>query len=145
MRREPVPHEPRHSILDPELRPPEQRQELGAGARLLGRERREALAVVGEVGVLTGGLELALERSDPARAVDPRVREVVARRDDVERRPHERRLHDLPPLDRTHEVVWSEAVHPRPQPEVGRGRPLRLQPRGPLDRLRNGDSVPPEQ
>ena len=43
--------------------------------RLLGRERRQPLAVCGEVGVLAKRCELSLDLSDPALAVDaPRTR-----------------------------------------------------------------------
>ena len=61
VRGEPVPDEPRRSLLDAELRPTEQGEELGSRPRLLGREGREALAVGGEVGLLTERRELTLE------------------------------------------------------------------------------------
>ena len=51
----------------------------------------------------------------------------------------------MPPQDGPHEVIGAKAVDPRPEAEVRRGRPLRLQPGRPLDRLRDRDPVPPEQ
>ena len=79
--------------------------------------------------------ELPLQLRDATRPVQPRVREVVPRAHEVERRPHERRLHDAPAGDGTHEILGAEALDARPEPEVRRGRPLRLEPSRPLERL----------
>jgi hypothetical protein len=55
-------------------------------------------------------------------------RPVVARRDEVDRRAHQRRLHDRPALERAGQDGALEALHPRPEPDVHRGRVLRLDP-----------------
>ena len=54
-------------------------------------------------------------------------------RDDVDRRAHERRLHRLPPLERSGEVAEREAVEPRPEADVRRRCVLRLEPRDALE------------
>jgi hypothetical protein len=61
----------------------------------------------------------------------------VALRDDVDRRAHQRRLHDLPPLQRPREVTQGEPVEPRPEADVRGRRVLRLQAADSLERPRH--------
>ena len=66
-----------------------------------------------------------------------RERPVVAARDDVDRRAHERRLDDRPALERPREIVAAEALEARPQPDVRVRRVLILDPADPLERARD--------
>ena len=124
---------------------PSSARSSGRGTRLLGRERRQALSVLGEVGLLAQRGQLSLELPDPARAIDAGEREVVRRADEVERRAHERCFHDTPTCHRAHEVVGREPVDARPQTDVRRRRPLRLDARHALDGLGDREPVSPEE
>jgi hypothetical protein len=63
----------------------------------------------------------------------------------VDRRAHERSLHDLAPLERARERISLEAGDARPQPDVHRRRVLRLECPHPLERLRQGELLALEQ
>ena len=138
VRDEPVPDEVRRSLLDPEPRPTERCEELRSCPRSLGREGREPLTVGREVGVLSQSRELPLELGDATLAVDPGVREVVARAHEVQGRAHERGFHDAPTSDARHELRGREPVEARPETDVRRRRPLRLKARDALDGVRDG-------
>ena len=88
-------------------------------------------------------LVLAAVRADPPlltrRADASGEVPVVARRDDVDRRAHERPLDGTPPLEGTREVVESEAVEDRPEPDVRGWGVLRLEPGDPLERAPDRD------
>ena len=64
-----------------------------------------------------------------------RVRGVVGGGGDVQREPHDRRLHDAARAERRLQVVAREAVEPGGERDVRRGRVLALQRRQPVDRL----------
>lgn len=112
MRHEAVPDEPGPSILDPELGSAEQGEKLGTRSRLLGGERSEAFAVRGKVSLFAQRRKLSLQFGDPALAVDPRIREVVARADEVKRRPHYCRFDDPASHDGAGELIGVETVDP---------------------------------
>ncbi len=59
---------------------------------------------------------------------------VIARRDEVQRPPHDRRLEDLAALHCAFERLAPEALEARPEAEVRRRGPLRLQADEPLHR-----------
>ena len=62
---------------------------------------------------------------------------VVASRDEMDRRAHQRFLHDRPALERPIEIGSGERLHPRPEPDVHRG--VRTAPEGrPSARGRGG-------
>jgi hypothetical protein len=63
----------------------------------------------------------------------------------VNRVPHERRLNEAPPLEGAGQRVAIEALEPRPQSDVRRGRILRLQASDLLDRPRQPLRAPLEQ
>ena len=111
----------------------QERVEVAPRHRSLTRERAGALDDLG-----LGRLDAARSRGDLRVAHGRRERAVVARRDEVERRAHERRLHDRVSPERTREVFAPEALEPRPERVVGGRCPLRLEPREPLD----GDARP---
>ncbi len=78
--------------------------------------------------------------------LERRVEErVVARRDEVERAAHHRRLQHVAAQHRALERRPAESVEPRPQPDVRRRRPLRLHPDEPLDRRERRRAPPLEQ
>ena len=106
------PDEPGPSVLDTQLRPAERREQLRSRARTFGRERREALALCFEVGLLPQRGQLSLQLADASFPIDPGVREVVTSADEVQRAAHQRRLDDVPPRDRPREIVGAEAVDP---------------------------------
>jgi hypothetical protein len=104
-------------------------------------------AVAGERGAQGGGgrLELLLRRVLLPRAqpqLAARVahgageRPVVARRDEVDRDPHQRALDDLALLQGLRQRDGGEVPQPRPQPEVHRRRVLGLDTAQPLERVR---------
>jgi hypothetical protein len=64
---------------------------------------------------------------------------VVARRDDVDGRAHERPLHCTPPLERTREIAEREALEHRPETDVRRRGVLGLQTGDPLERAPDRD------
>ena len=81
-----------------------------------------------------------------ARALDgERQRPVVARGDEVDRRAHQRPLHDAAALQRARQRVALEALQPRPQPDVHRRRVLRLQAAHALERPRDRERRALEQ
>jgi hypothetical protein len=53
--------------------------------------------------------------------------QIVLDRHEVQGRAHERRPHDLPPLDQVGEIVATEVAKPGPQPDIGRSRHLSLE------------------
>jgi hypothetical protein len=63
----------------------------------------------------------------------------------VERAAHDRRLHDLAPRECSLEGVAVEALQPRRERDVRRGRMLRLQRGEPGDRLGRGQAGALEQ
>ena len=89
---------------------PDRRDELRRGLRAAVRPRRDLLA--------QGG----------------RVERVVPRADEVERPAHQRALDDLPAPERPRQVRSLESLEPRPERDVRRGNPLRLERGDPLDR-----------
>ena len=141
----PIPDEPRAAVLELELRSAEELEQLRARAGLLARELGDPFSLFREVGLLAERGELPLQLRDATRPVQPRIREVVLRAHEVERRAHERRLHDAPASDGAHEVIGAEALDARPEPEVRRRRPLRLEPSRPLERLRHRERSTCEQ
>jgi hypothetical protein len=54
----------------------------------------------------------------------------------MERLPHQRRLDDGTLLDRTQELLAAEVLEPRPESDVRRRWPLRLQRADAFDRAR---------
>ena len=63
----------------------------------------------------------------------------------MDRRTHERRLHDRPPFERPRQVVASKAVEARPQPDVRVRRVLVLDAADPLERARDRQAHALEQ
>ena len=145
MCREAEPDEPRAAVLELELRAAEEREQLRARAGLLARELGDPFSLFREVGFLAERRELPLQLRDATRPVQPRIREVVLGAHEVERRAHERGLHDAPASDGAHEVIGAEALDARPEPEVRGRRPLRLEPSRPLERLRHRERTTCEQ
>ena len=99
-------------------------------------------------------LEVALVGTRPARAQPPvalrrpdpdRERPVVAARDDVDRRAHERGLHDGAPLERACQVVAAKTFETRPEPDVRVRRVLVLDTADPFERSRDRHTSPLEQ
>ena len=147
VRREPVPDEPGAPLLDAELGPPERargapgaiaaappRTPRGVPRRLRSRPPRR---------VRRAG---AASSRDTALAIDPGVREVVGRADEVQRRPHERRLDDVPARDRARELRRRRTPSRRDQsPRYGDGGHCAWSPAVALDRLRDGQPVAPEE
>ena len=77
--------------------------------------------------------------ADPRRHRDRRAEDaVVATRDEVHGSAHEHRPHRLLAQDRALERLPAEAHEPRPQPDIRRGRPLRLKAREPFQSLYHG-------
>jgi hypothetical protein len=72
-------------------------------------------------------------------------RPVVALGDEMDRRPHQRPLDDGLPAQRAGELVPLEALEPRPEPDVRRGRVLRLDPADPFQRAGQRRLRPLEQ
>ena len=95
----------------------------GAGPRERPDRGSERLRVAGLVEVV----RLA-ERSAEQRVVVPA--------DEVQRLPHHRCLHDRPAREQALERLAPETHRARPDPDVGRRRPLRLHPDEALDRRR---------
>jgi hypothetical protein len=52
----------------------------------------------------------------------------------MQRRPHQRRLDDVPPCHSSHQILLPEPLDARPQTEIRRGRPLGLEAGDSLDR-----------
>jgi hypothetical protein len=80
---------------------------------------------------VTVPLELAVEHGLGERPED----EAVVGGEEVDRAPHRGDAHKVSMEEETAELVWLEAVEPRPEPEVGVQRDLRLE----ADEM--GDSV----
>ena len=122
-----VPHRRGHAELRDEVLPPA--WTIGQQGTRTARDGRH----------LTLG-DLVSGRAQPPRAAvlsDARCeRPVVARRDHVDRAAHQRALDDGSPLQRLRQLRAFEAFEPRPQPDVGGRRVLRLHPAHPLDRPR---------
>jgi hypothetical protein len=80
-------------------------------------------------------------RREPRRHVSERCPEgwIVAGRDEVERAAHDGRLEHVAAQDRPLQRRAAEACEPRPEPDVWRGRPLRLHPDETLDRHERGE------
>jgi len=84
---------------------------------------------------------------EPGRHVAQRRPEdgIVARGEQVERPSHHRRLHDLSLAERPLERLAPETGHTRPETDVGRGRPLRLEAGEALDGGNHPDLASLEQ
>ena len=120
---------------------------IGRGHAELRDEVLPPAWTIGQQGTRTArdGRHLALGDLVSGRAQPPRAavlsdargeRPVVARRDHVDRAAHQRALDDRSPLQRLRQLRAFEAFEPRPQPDVGGRRVLRLHPAHPLDRPR---------
>ena len=72
-------------------------------------------------------------------------RPVVALRDEVDRRSHERAPDDAPPLERAGERVALQALDTRPEPDIHRRRVLRLEPAHALEHAWQGRAHSLEQ
>jgi len=81
----------------------------------------------------------------PRLARQLRVGRIVGRGGQVERQPHDRRLHDRARLEGRVQRVAREAVEPSGQGDVGRGRMLALQRREAADRVGGIDPLALEQ
>ena len=70
---------------------------------------------------------------------------IVATRDEVERVPHQRRLHDVAGEERALERLALEGRRARPDADIRRGRPLRLHAAEPFDHGGTPSALPLEQ
>ena len=75
----------------------------------------------------------------------PPEHRVVARRNEVKRAAHDGRFDDVPFQHGTFERLSPKACDARPEPDVGRGRPLALKPGEPLDRRESADLLALEE
>ena len=135
--------------LDPGARQPpapaDDLHELVVPSRPVRHQRPQLLRPALELGLLRARLldaepPIALRRADRNRE-----RPVVASRDDVDRAAHERRLNDGSTLEGPGEIVPSEAVEARPQPDVGVRRVLVLDTADSLERARDRQAGALEQ
>ena len=165
LRRQPLPGEPEEigaaALPRPRGRHADERDRHARPDRraLLGQQRvdllpvprppREgALELPGDEVEVRGGL-VSPPRPEPPvatrRADACREAPVVARRDDVDRRAHQRPLDGATALQRAGQVVAREAVEHRPQPNVRRRRVLRLEAADALERAADREPRPREQ
>jgi hypothetical protein len=143
--RDPGQVEPQRGAVDPGRTLADQLRELGAGQRAVGQPRAHApgrrrhLGCGGVTTVITqpAGATLAANRERPPPP--------VARRDEMDRRPQQGPLDDGATLQRPGEPFALEALQPRPQTDVHRGRVLRLDAADALERLRQRRAPAREQ
>ena len=64
-----------------------------------------------------------------------RIRRILAGRDKVQGRAHQRRLYDLPAVDSTRELIALKARKTRPERDIRGRRPLTLKAAQTLDRV----------
>ena len=142
---EQMPHEPWATLVESELRLAQQLQQLRTAAWLLGREANDL--VDQPVEISTAGMlgELLLEGGDPPPEELASIREIVACGDVVQRRAHERRLDDMSPLDCAQQLLRAESLEARPESDVWRRRPLRLERTDALHGLRHAEPRPPQE
>ncbi len=121
----------------PQLRP-DHLDELLVPPRAVGHERAQAVGLRLELASRRG--RGFCTRSHHSRW-PPRIATASGQKsplgDDVDRRAHERRLHDRAPFERARQVITPEAVEARPEPDVRVRGVLVLDPADALERARD--------
>ena len=120
--------------------PPEQRLDLGAAEAAAGQLAAQPASGGGHRPPGRLGVD-AQQVLAPRGADGDRQRPVVGARDEVDRRAHQRALHDLPALERAGEGGALEALEPRPQADVHRRRVLGLDAADALQRVERAASA----
>jgi hypothetical protein len=120
--------------------------QLVAAPHAAGECRAQLVADRGEVHALAHVLAVRAQPPRLARgAASLREEPEVPRRDDVDGRAHQRGLDGAPALERAREILETEALEARPEPDVPRRRVLRLQAGDLLERPAEGQARPFEE